>query len=211
MKRFCALGCLLAVSAFAADVQTAGLLKTVEQRYNRADSLQVLFREEYTRGGHAPRAESGTLELRKPGRMRWEYSDPKGKLVVCDGKNLWMYIPSENRVDKSPLKETDEAEAPIAFLLGKLHFEKEFRNITGKPEGSDTLVAAEPKSDNLPYSAVEFLVTADGRIRNVKVTRLDNSIMVYSFDQEKLNPRFDDKLFHFQVPSGAEVVEAEKN
>jgi outer membrane lipoprotein carrier protein len=199
------------VSAFAADVPTAGLLKTVEQRYNRTDSLQVLFREEYTKTGHAQRSESGVLELRKPGRMRWEYADPKGKLVVCDGKTLWMYTPSDNRVDKSPLKQTDDMEAPIAFLLGKLHFEKEFRNITGKPEGSDTLIAAEPRSDNLPYSAVQFLVTADGRIRNVKVTRLDNSIMVYSFDQEKLNPKLDDKLFHFEVPSGAELVEAEKN
>jgi outer membrane lipoprotein carrier protein len=211
VKRFCTLGCVLAVSAFAADVQTANLLKTVEQRYNRADSLQVLFREDYTRMGHAPRTESGVLDLRKPGRMRWEYSDPKGKLAVCDGKTFWMYTPSENRVDKSPMKETGEAEAPIVFLLGKLHFEKEFQNLVGKPEGSDTLITAQPKSDNLPYSAVEFLVAQDGRIRNVKVTRLDNSIMVYNFDQEKLNPRFDDKLFHFQAPSGAEVVEAERN
>ena len=76
VKRFCALGCLLAVSAFAVDVQTANLLKTVEQRYNRADSLQVLFHEEYTKIGHAKRSESGVLELRKPGRMRWEYTDP---------------------------------------------------------------------------------------------------------------------------------------
>ena len=211
MKRFCTLGCLLAVSAVAADVPVATLLKNVEQRYNRADSLQVLFREDYMRTGHARRTESGLLELRKPGRMRWEYSDPKGKLVVCDGKNLWMYTPSENRVDRSPLKETDEVEAPIAFLLGKLHFEKEFRNLAGKPEGTDTRITAEPKSDNLPYSAVEFLVAPEGRIREVKVTRFDNSIMEYTFDQEKVNPKLDDKLFHFEVPSGAEVVEADKD
>ena len=211
MKRFYPLGCLLAVSAFAADPQTATLLKSVEQRYNRANSLQVLFREDYTRTGHARRSESGVLELRKPGRMRWEYSDPKGKLAVCDGKTFWMYTPSENRVEKTPLKETDELEAPIAFLLGKLHFEKEFRNLVGKPEGSDMLVTAQPKSDNLPYSAVEFLVAADARIREVKVTRFDNSILDYSFDQEKLDPKLDDKLFHFQPPGGAEVVEAQKN
>jgi len=191
-------------------VQTANLLKAVEQRYNHADSLQVLFRQESIRKGHTPRAESGTLELRKPGRMRWEYSDPKGKLAVCDGKTFWMYIPAENRVEKTPLKETDELQAPIAFLLGKLHFEKEFRNLEGKPEGSDTLITAQPKSDNLPYSAVEFLVARDAQIREVKVTEFDNSILDYKFDQEKLNPRFDDQLFHFHVPNGAEVVEAQK-
>jgi len=199
------------VSAFAADVPTASLLKTVEQRYNRADSLQVLFREDFTKTGHARRSENGLLDLRKPGRMRWEYAEPKGKLAVCDGKTFWMYTPSENRVDKMPLKETDDLQAPIAFLLGKLHFDKEFRNLQGKPEGSDMRITAQPKSDNLPYSAVEFLVAADGRIREVKVTRFDNSLMEYTFDQEKVNPKLDDKLFHFQVPNGADVVEADKN
>ena len=211
MKRFRILGCLLGVSAFAADVPTASLLKTVEQRYNRADSLQVLFREDFTKTGHARRSENGLLDLRKPGRMRWEYAEPKGKLAVCDGKTFWMYTPSENRVDKMPLKETDDLQAPIAFLLGKLHFDKEFRNLQGKPEGSDMRITAQPKSDNLPYSAVEFLVAADGRIREVKVTRFDNSLMEYTFDQEKVNPKLDDKLFHFQVPNGADVVEADKN
>jgi outer membrane lipoprotein-sorting protein len=58
---------------------------------------------------------------------------------------------------------------------------------------------------------VEFLVTPEGRIREVKVTRFDNAIMGYTFDQEKMNPKLDDKLFQFQVPKGAEVVEAGKN
>jgi outer membrane lipoprotein-sorting protein len=57
---------------------------------------------------------------------------------------------------------------------------------------------------------VEFLVTAQGRIREVKVTRFDNSLMGYTFDQEKMGPKLDDKLFQFQVPKGAEVVEADK-
>jgi outer membrane lipoprotein carrier protein len=208
VKRFCPLAGLLAVSAFAADTPLADLLKTVEQRYNRVDTLQVLFREDYARTGHARRSESGVLELRKPGRMRWDYSDPKGKLAVCDGKVFWTYYPSENKVEKLPLRESDDA--PLAFLLGKLNFNKEFRNLQGKPEGSDTRITAEPKTDNLPYSAVEFLVTAQGRIREVKVTRFDNSLMGYTFDQEKMGPKLDDKLFQFQVPKGAEVVEADK-
>jgi outer membrane lipoprotein carrier protein len=196
------------VSAFAADNQLATLLKTVEDRYNHVATLQVLFREDYTMVGHARRSESGVLDLRKPGRMRWEYTDPKGKLAVGDGKVFWMYTPAENRVDKSPLQNADDG--PLAFLLGKLHFEKEFRNLQGKPEGTDTRITAEPKNDSLPYSAVEFLVTREGRIREVKVTRFDNSITGYTFDQEKLDPRLDDKLFHFQVPKGAQVEEAGK-
>jgi outer membrane lipoprotein carrier protein len=139
--------------------------------------------------------------------MRWEYTDPKGKLAVCDGKTFWIYKPSENQVEKSPLKETDEVQGPIAFLLGKLHFDKEFKNIQGTMQGADMRISAEPKSDNLPYTAVEFLVAPDGRIRTVKVTEFDNAITEYAFDQEKVNPKLEDKLFQFQVPKGAEVVE----
>ena len=167
----------------------ASLLKTVEQRYNRTDSLQVLFRQSYTKAGRTHAVETGLLYLRKPGRMRWDYSDPKGKLVVCDGKMMSMYTPSENRVDKQALKETDDLQAPIAFLLGKLHFDKEFKNLQGKPEGPDMRITAEPKTDNLPYTAVEFLVAPEGRIREVKVTGFDNSITAYTFEQEKIEPQ----------------------
>lgn len=209
VNRFCPLVGLLVVSALGADTPLDSLLKTVEQRYNRAGTLQVLFREEYRRTGHATRAESGTLDLRSPGRMRWDYSDPKGKLGVSDGKVFWLYEPTENTVTKYDLKDFDNV-APIAFLLGKLHFDKEFRNIKGQPEGTDTRISAEPKSDGLPYSGVEFLVTKEGRIREVKVTRMDNSITGYLFDQEKVGPKLDDKLFQFQVPKGAQVVEPVK-
>src|SRR5215471_59763 len=156
---------LLAVSAFAADAPLDTLLKNVENRYNRAKTRQVLFTERYTPPRNATRTESGTLLLRKPGGMRWDYSQPKGKLFVGDGKNLWLYTPADNRVEKMKLQESDDMRAPLAFLLGKLHFDKEFRNLAAKPEGADTRISAEPKTDNLPYSAVEFVVTPESRIR----------------------------------------------
>jgi len=199
---------LLAVSAFAGDAQLDTLLKNVEGRYNRAKSLQVLFTEHYTPSRNATRTESGTLMLRKPARMRWDYSQPKGKLLVEDGKYLWLYTPNDNRVEKMKVQESDDMRAPLAFLLGKLHFDKEFRNLQGKVEGADTRVTAEPKTDNLPYSAVEFVVSPDARIREVKVTGFDHSILDFSFDQEKLDPPLDSKLFQFQMPPGAHLEEA---
>jgi outer membrane lipoprotein carrier protein len=146
--------------------------------------------------------------LRKPGRMRWDYSQPAGKLFVSDGKLLWLYTPSENRVEKMKFQESDDMRAPLAFLLGKLHFDKEFRNLQGKTEGSDMRITAEPKTDNLPYSAVEFLVAPDAHIREVRVTGFDKSVLHFTFDQERVDPKLDDKLFSFQVPKGAELVEA---
>src|SRR5260370_11726876 len=111
---------LLAVSSLAADARLDGLLKTVENRYNRAKTLQVLFHEDYTPQGKPRRSESGTLMLRKPRLMRWDYEQPKGKLFVSDGKYLWIYTPAENRAERMKFQESDDMRAPLAFLLGKL-------------------------------------------------------------------------------------------
>ena len=103
------------------------------------------------------------------------------------------------------LKESDDMRAPLAFLLGKLDFQKEFRNLQAKPEGSDMRITAEPKTDNLPYSAVEFVVAPDQHIKVVKVTGYDHSILEFRFDQEKVDPPLDAKLFQFQAPKGAQA------
>jgi outer membrane lipoprotein carrier protein len=198
---------LLAVSAFAGDPSLDALLKNVQARYNRAKTLQVLFKEQYTPPGRAVRTESGVLYLRKPGRMRWDYDQPKGKFWVSDGKDWWLYTPADNRVEKGKLKESDDMRAPLAFLLGKLNFSRDFKNMKGSPDGSDTRITGEPRSENLPYSNVEFVVTPEDRIREVKVTGFDHYILEFSLDQEKVDVPLDSKLFQFKMPPGATIEE----
>lgn len=197
------------MSACLADAPLDDLLKGVEARYNQVKTLQVLFKLDYTAPGKPRRTESGILMLRKPLRMRWDYSQPKGKLFIGDGKNLWIYTPAENEAEKTSMKESEDMRAPLAFLLGKLHFQKEFQNLKATPEGGATRITAEPKGDNLPYSRVEFLINSDRQIREVKVEGFDKSIMDFTFDQERLNPSFDPKLFQFQPPPGVKVVEGQ--
>lgn len=198
---------LLFVSALGAASGADDLLKQVESHYNPAKTLQVLFQEQYTRPGEIRRTESGTLLLRKPGRMRWSYTQPVGKLVLSDGKYLYIYTPDTKEVDKTKMQETADMRAPLAFLLGKLNFQKDFRNIQAKPEGALTRITAEPKTDNLPYSAVEFLVQVDGIIREVKVTAYDKSIIDFTFSEERMDLPLDAKLFQFQMPAGAKLVD----
>lgn len=195
------------VAARADDDSLQKLLKTVENRYNHAQTLQVSFRESYKAPQRPVRTESGTLLLRKPGRMRWDYTSPQGKLFVSDGKYLYLYTPGEHRVEKMKMKESEDMRVPLAFLLGRLNFGKEFRSIESRPEGSGTFVTAEPKSNNLPYTRVEFLISPNYEIQQVRVTGYDNSIIDFSFGDEKMNPRLDARLFQFQMPAGAELVE----
>jgi outer membrane lipoprotein carrier protein len=202
---------LAALPAFAADPQLDTLLKKVETRYNRAQSLKLDFSETYAGLGHAPsHTESGTLYLKKPGRMRWEYRSPAGKLFLSDGKDVFLYTPDQQRAEKSKLKLSDDERAPLAFLLGKLDFGKEFRSFETRPEGPDTWIVAEPKNQNLEFSKVEFLAAPDGEILKLRVTGIGNSMTDFAFSNETLNAPVAAAQFTFHPPPGVEVVEADR-
>jgi len=199
---------LLALSPAAAETSLWKLLQGVEQRYNRARTLQVRFEQSYSAGSRGRRTESGELFLRKPGRMRWDYSTPAGKLFVSDGKDIYFYSPSTNRVEKMKLKESEDLRAPLAFLLGRLDFKRDFGEFQVRAETEGHWITALPKSDRLPYRQVEFLVTPAFEIRRLRVAGQDNSVLEFRFAGERVNPPLSDALFTFQTPPGAEVVEA---
>jgi outer membrane lipoprotein carrier protein len=151
--------------------------------------------------------ERGNLFLRKPGKMRWDYVAPAGKVFLTDGKNVTLYTPGSNRVEKSRLKESEDLRAPLAFLLGKLNFWKEFRSFTSRPAGDNTWVSATPNSDQLAYTLVDFLIAPNGQINRVRVTGQDRSITEFTFNNEQLNAPVIPSMFTFTPPPGAEIVE----
>ena len=187
------------------------VLRSVEQRYNRAATLEVHFEQRYLAQGAGRRTtESGELALRKPGRMRWSYAAPAGKVFVSDGKVLWFYSPEENRVERSRMKDTGDFRAPLAFLLGKLDFRRDFGNFELKDTSADTTIVALPKSDKLPYTRVEFTVTPQNVIRRLLVQGSDATVMEFLFSNERLNAPVNDAIFRYTPPKGAEIMEAEQ-
>lgn len=209
MTRIALVLSLVSSSAPGADLDLKSVLKGVEAHYNRAKTLQVAFNESYTGQGRPRQSESGLLILRKPGRMRWDYTAPAGKLFLSDGKQVYLYTPDLNRVERMPLKESDDMRAPLAFLLGKLDFNREFRDFQIKPDGANLLVMATAKSDKLPYDKVEMLITPAFEIRRLVVNGLDKSMLTFQFDAEKINPPVDDSRFQFRMPAGATLVSGE--
>jgi outer membrane lipoprotein carrier protein len=186
------------------------VLKGVEARYNRAGTLAVHFEQRYLQGGRAQRAESGELSLRKPGRMRWQYEQPSGKLFVSDGKYVWFYSPAENRAERGKLKAVDDFRAPLAFLLGKLDFRRDFGQFEFKESGGEAQIVALPKTDRMPYTRVEFIVTAGNVIRRLVVQGTDATVMEFIFTAERVNPTLNDALFRYAPPAGVEVVEVDQ-
>lgn len=199
-----AVGLLLAQAPL--DVQ--GVLARIERRYNTPKTMQIRFEQSFRGAGSPARRENGILYLRKPGKMRWEYRYPEGKLFVSDGALVWVYDPAEGVAERGKLKGSDDLRAPLAFLMGRLDFRRDFERFAAEAEGENVRVKAVPKSKTSPYREVQFTVSPRGELTQVAVTGQDASVMNFKFSDEQLNPALADRLFTFQPPPGARVVDA---
>lgn len=185
----------------------SAILAGVEQRYNSARTMEARFEQRWLAGGRPRRSEAGTLKLLKPGKMRWDYSTPPGKLFLSDGKHLFYLSPATGKVERAPLKSADDFRTPLAFLLGKLNFKKTFQDFELSDSATGATVAAIPKGNRSPYSRVEFTVSPSNQITRLLVTSLDQTVMEFRFLDEKLNSSLDQNLFRFKPSPGVEMVD----
>ncbi len=126
LRNFVVLGLATAIASAASTPDVHAIAQAVDERYNHLHSLQSDFTEIY-RGAGMERTESGTLWLKKPGKMRWQYRSPREKLFLSDGKDAWFYVPGERQVQRTAVKKLDDLRSPLAFLLGKTKLEKELQ------------------------------------------------------------------------------------
>src|SRR5436305_6622884 len=128
------LGLLLVSFAYAADSPDVHkVADAVDAHYNHLQSMQSEFSEIY-RGNGTERVESGTLWLKKPGKMRWEYRSPREKLFLSNGKDAWFYVPGDRQARKESAKKLEDIRSPLAFLLGKTKLAKELRGLSWAPD-----------------------------------------------------------------------------
>jgi outer membrane lipoprotein carrier protein len=184
----------------------------IDKHYNGLASLQTSFSETY-RGGGLARSEAGTMWLKKPGRMRWEYDKPAKKLFVTDGKNAWFYVPGERQARHAPVKRLDDLRSPLRYLLGHTKLEKEFASLS--LAGGEHLdrpgnfaLSGVPKGMGDQISKVIIEVTSDSHISRISIYSVDGSVTDFRFEGERDNVPISNERFHFQPPPGVEVLGA---
>ena len=185
-----------------------GLAQRVDRHYNQLHSLQAGFTESYA-GLGIKRTESGTLLLLKPGRMKWEYSSPAGKLFLLDGKYAWFYSRGDAQVQRIPAKQLDDLRSPLRFLLGHTQIEKELNDLrpTAVPNDSFTLTG-QPKGQEKRVTRLSLTVTADGTITGIEFEEADGALTRFLFTGERPNAPVPAGDFHFTPPAGVPVVDA---
>jgi outer membrane lipoprotein carrier protein len=181
------------------------ICKQVDQHYNRLHSLRVEFTEDY-QGMGMKRTENGTLLLEKPGRMRWDYSNPEGKVFVIDEKYGYSYTPGDAQAERYPAKQLQDFRSPLRFLLGHTRIEKELTDVTLTPEGAEFRLRGVPSGMEKKVAEVTLTVTAEGRIDAIQWKETDGAITEFHLTNELPNPPLAADTFSFQPPPGVTVV-----
>ena len=174
---------------------------------------------EIYRGDGAERVESGTLWLKKPRKMRWEYRSPKEKLFISDGQAVWFYLPAERQLRKTALRKLDDVRSPVAFLLGKTKLENELRGLSKAVDQSpldpaNTLLRGVPQSivsESMAaqVSEVQLEITPSDQIVRIVLLEAGGSTTEFRFAGWKENLGLSDSRFQFTPPPGVETVEGE--
>ena len=195
-------------SSPATDVLT--LSKRVDRHYNALHTLQSEFVEKY-RGNGIDRTESGTLWIKRPGRMRWEYREPRTKLFITDGKTAWFYAPGDQQARSTPSRKLDDLRSPLAYLLGRAKLERVFEGLAlandVPPETPGNIVLqGKPRGLAGHLARVLLEVTPEGRIDRIVAEGQDDSVTEYRFLASKEDEAVPDERFRFVPPVGVQVV-----
>ena len=188
------------------------LARSLQQRYEKVRDFSADFVHTY-RGGvlRKQATERGTVAVKKPGRMRWEYTAPEKKTFVSDGVKIYSYIPQDRQVIVSNAPRDDEATTAVMFLAGKGDVARDFTASYAQvppaaPSGTVALKLI-PKRAERDYDAlVLYLDPATLQIRALTTTDSQGGESTFTFSNMKENMGLSDKEFAFRIPRGVDVI-----
>jgi outer membrane lipoprotein carrier protein len=197
---------LMCCAPFLLAQENDAIIRRVDDHYNKLSSLRAHYAEHYS-GMGMDRSEEGTLLLKKPGRMRWSYDAPVGKLFVLDGKFAWFYTPGDAQATRVPAKQLDDLRSPLRFLLGHTQLRKELDNLTVTSNGSGFRISGVPKGMEQRVKLLSVWVTAAGMIERMRLEEVDGAVTEFAFSHMQENVPVKDSDFTFIPPAGVTVVE----
>lgn len=186
------------------------MARAVQQRYDTVRDFTAKFVHTYEGGVLRKKVtERGEVQIKKPGRMRWEYTNPEKKVFVADGSQIYSYIPADRQVIISPLPKADQATTATLFLTGKGNLVRDFNVSTGElpgvPAGS-TVLKLVPRQAERDYDTLFLAVNANDQIQVLSAADRQGGRSTFFFTEIKENTGLADKIFTFKIPRGADVV-----
>jgi outer membrane lipoprotein carrier protein len=200
------------VQARPADQSPTDLAQALQRKYDRIKDFSADFVHAY-RGGvlNKKLTERGRLLVKKPGKMRWEYTAPERKLFVSDGVKFYSYLPDDKQVIVSAVPADDNAATPALFLTGKGNLTRDFvpsfADVPADvPAGARGLKLV-PKTPQTDYDWLILAVDPSTlALKGLVTVDAQGGISSFSFVNLKENVGLADKEFDFKVPRGVDLV-----
>jgi outer membrane lipoprotein carrier protein len=202
----------VAVSAQLPQPASADVVaRDLQRKYDRVKDFSADFVHGY-RGGvlRQQATERGRLLVKKPGKMRWEYTSPEKKLFVSDGHKIYSYIPQDKQVIVSTMPRDDQAPTPALFLTGTGNITRDFTvafdKVAEAPVGSVALKLT-PKKREPEYDWLTLVV--DPRTLNLLMlitVDTQGGRSTFTFSNLKENIGLADNQFVFRMPRNVDVV-----
>jgi outer membrane lipoprotein carrier protein len=207
-----ALAVLPVAGGRAADPTAPELAQALQRKYDAVKDFSADFVHTY-QGGVLKKqlTERGTVLIKKPGKMRWDYTAPEKKQFVSDGAKIYFYIPADKQVIVSPVPPDAAATTPALFLAGNGRLTSEFTPSfidlpAGLPAGSRALKLV-PKSKQPDYDWLVLAVDPETlAIRGLVTIDAQGGTSTFAFTNLKENVGLADNQFTFKIPRGVDVV-----
>ena len=190
------------------------LAESVDRHYNSLRTFKADFQDGY-RGAGVERAESGTLLLKKPGKMRWDYQQPRSKVFLSDGKTAFFYVAGERQARRTPVKKLDDLRSPLRYLLGRTKLKQELEKLelapgtnSEKTAPGNLVLRGAPKGVADRVKQVELEINPQSQIVRITLQEVDGATTTFRFSNIVENLTLPDDRFRFTPPPGVEMVES---
>jgi outer membrane lipoprotein carrier protein len=206
--------CVVCAVQVAADSTAPELAAALQRKYEGIKDFSADFTHAYEGGVlHKQITERGHLLVKKPAKMRWDYTAPEQKQFVSDGVKMYSFVPQDKQVIVASIPADDQATTPILFLAGKGNLTRDFTASlvdapAGMPAGSRALKLV-PRTRQGDYDGL-VLVVDPGSLSICGLVTMDGQggTSSFSFTNLKENVGLADKAFTFKIPRGVDVVSA---
>ena len=212
-------------SAAQVSAQTTGddkakqVALSVQAFYDQTRSVEAEFHQTYYNRVYDRYDRShGQVKFQKPGKMRWDYAAPNGKIIVSNGQRLSVYEPGETKGEEGQVFERSISESDLpqalSFLTGtgKLSDEFTFRLLDAAQQGftAGHVLELMPKKKSPHYERILFYVDGDvkraGLVHRVLIVDNTGNRNRIDFKTPRFNRPLDAKLFDWQPPKGTRKV-----
>ena len=154
--------------------------------------------------GKVTRSAAGKLYLQKPGKFRWDYSDPSEQLILADGKQIWFY---DKDLQQANVRGMDAslANTPAVLLSGGGSVSGQFDVTSLPPSDGLQWFQLVPKRADTDFQLVR-IGFRNGDLASMFLADKLNQITQLTFSNSRRNAKFAPDLFTFVPPAGVDVI-----